>query len=195
MRLHSVGTRAARIRFSVFLILAILGSATLAAQKTREAQVKTFLEVIRDVPRHSEQEVAEAINQLGQLRATESIDDLVKLLSFKQTFWWEKSNSDAVIEIRPVTTAGRYPAVGALFSIGEPALPALTRVIVSESGSSLRVANALEAIGLIFREKTGGAVNYLSEAALKVKGTGASRLRAAAKKLEAHQKARSIPLT
>ena len=185
MQARSVQTHAIRIRLlAAIFALGVIGVTPVAGQTSREEKVSAMMAIVRSPEKHSQDEVAEAIDNLGQLRAAEAVNDLVRLLSFRRTFWWEASKSDAIQEIRPVTRSGRYPAVGALFSIGEPALPSLTRVIEKEPGNSLRAANALEAIGLIFREKPNDAVRHLREAASKAKGTSASRLSAAAAKLE-----------
>jgi len=64
-------------------------------------------------------------------------------------------------------------------------VPAVTKVIEEKASDSLEVANALEVVRFIFRERPPAAVEYLQGAAAKAASTEtAERLRKAAEKLK-----------
>jgi len=162
-------------------------------QASREAEINRLLYVVRNEQLRSSdpQQVIKAIQRLGDMRATEAIDDLTQLLSFRQTFWWER-NDGIGVEIQPVTSGNRYPATSALFQIGRPALPALIRVIEVYETDSVESDNSTYAVQSIFRENPSEGVKYLRSAAAKSSTplttqhltVAANRLEALAKKLE-----------
>lgn len=111
------------------------------------------------------EKVVNAILKLGDLRSVAAIDDLVKLLDFKRTFPSDK-NVDPT-ESHPVSLTGRYPAGGALFQIGKPALPALMKVIESHRCSDIKSQVASETIIGIFRDDYTQAVKLSRQASAK----------------------------
>ncbi len=135
----------------------------------------------QDKPQH----VIQAINQLGQMRSIAAIDSLVRLLTLRQDFEWEKPVDHVVLKRHPISVDGRYPAVGALIQIGKPSLPALAKVIETEEINSLASENAIYAVGIIFRDTPSAAVEYLREAATKASTPeAAKRLSNAAEKMK-----------
>jgi hypothetical protein len=113
------------------------------------------------------QEVIEAIDRLGELRAQDAISDLVSLLAFRQIFPWERDSSLPIQEIHPITTSGRYPATGALMQIGKPALQALIDVLAKKQTGTLESENALYVVQQIFLNDPQEGGSYLREAAAK----------------------------
>src|SRR5262249_12961572 len=110
------------------------------------------------------------------------INDLVKLLTFKYTYYWEKE-AGGRLDPQPITTAERYPAVVALFAIGKPALPAVTEVIETHESDSLESENATLVVYLIFREDPSAGIKYLEEASAQASTpTAALQLSVAAKR-------------
>src|SRR5262249_19097521 len=101
--------------------------------------------------------------RLGQMRAFEAIDDLTALLAFSPRFPGEVLDPDGA----PLNEfqMERYPAVGALFEIGRPALPALVRTIEANRVDSLEGQNALRSIQNIFREDLNEGARFLEHAA------------------------------
>jgi hypothetical protein len=75
--------------------------------------------------------------------------------------------SDFYAEITSIGTDRRYPATGALFQIGRPALPALIKVIETHESSSLESENAIYTVEGIFREALAEGTKYLREAAVR----------------------------
>jgi PBS lyase HEAT-like repeat-containing protein len=131
----------------------------------RSEEIGKLLVVLRDVDlrkTHPEKVIA-AIRRLGDLRASEAIDDLIELLSFSPLFPGEVAGADGkpIVEFQVI----RYPATGALFQIGRPALPALVKVIEVDSPDSLKGQNALSTVQNIFRENLTDGVKYLESAA------------------------------
>jgi hypothetical protein len=173
----------ARTRISVVILLLlvplVLGKHTMAALKVQSVDTSKWQSVNQDVTqliailrderlRKSEPEhVVQVIQRLGQMRAVEAIDDLIVLLAFKQPLEWEKEEpSDFYAEISAIGPDRRYPAIGALFQIGKPALPALINVIATHENGSLESENALYTIFAILREEPPSAwVEYLRESA------------------------------
>jgi hypothetical protein len=132
-------------------------------------KVQELLSVLRDenLRERSQQEVVKAINKLGELRSREAIDDLVSLLSFKQTFMLEEeAKSKGIIErIHVITPDTRYPAIGALICIGKPALSSLINVVQSQEEGTLESENAIYSITEIFRADFLEGVDYMRQAA------------------------------
>jgi hypothetical protein len=163
------------------------GSALPASQTTTQELISALRDVrLRET---DPDRVIEAINQLGAMRAIKAVNDLTNLLTFKASFWWEHGDPTVINEIHLVSTAERYPAVGALVKIGEPALPALSRVIQTNDTNSLETSNASWCVVQLFRDNLPGAVAYLrSEEARARSSIARTRLRNAANKEEAFQK-------
>lgn len=113
--------------------------------------------------------VVAAIKRAGELRAVEAVDGLVALLTFAQTFRWEQEQEElgVVSHTNTMTTGSRYPAVRALFQIGEPALPALVDHIQDDQTDPLARKNATESVMLIFREAPRKGICYFKAAAAK----------------------------
>ncbi len=131
----------------------------------RKEEIGKLLAVLRDVDlrkTHPDQVIA-AIRRLGELRASEAIDDLIELLTFSPLFPGEVPGPDG----RPIVEfqLNRYPATGALFQIGRPALPALVRVIEFNKLDSLKGQKALDTIQSIFRDDLIEGAMYLERAA------------------------------
>ena len=123
----------------------------------------------------------QATHRLGDFQSTAAINDLVKLLTFKYTYYWEKE-AGGRLDPQPITTAERYPAIAALFTIGKPALPAITEVIETHESNSLESENATLVVYLIFRESPSAGTQYLTEASARASTpTAALRLSVAAK--------------
>ena len=106
-----------------------------------------------------------AIQRAGQLKDESVVNDLVKQLTFKRKFNWEDESAEVSLQIHPITPAGRYPAIGALILIGEPALPILAETIAINDINSLAGQNALVALQSIFRDFA-RSENYLRQWAI-----------------------------
>jgi len=137
------------------------------AANRRNEEVGKLIAVLRDadVRKDHPEKVVSAIQRLGEMRAVEAVDDLIELLTFARRFDWESKDDKIIIEIQPITEGNRYPATSALFQIGRPALPALVKVVESNSLDSVRGQNAVSAIRNIFRDDLSGGVKYLEHAA------------------------------
>jgi len=156
-------------------------------QRVSDQEVNQLIAVIRDGRlRESEpSRVTQAINRLGELRAVQAIDDLVSLLTFKRTFEWESQSKEVINEIQPITPGNRYPATSALAQIGEPALPALVKVLAVHEPNSVESKNSVYAILTIFRENPTQGSQYLKRAAAKASTPeAAERILQVARKLE-----------
>lgn len=154
------------------------------AAAQRDAEVAKLLAVLRDpnLANTHPKQVVQAIQRLGQMRAVEAIDDLVKLLTFARRLPWERS--DIVVEIQPIIPGNRYPATSALYQIGRPALPALVKVIELNDVESVPSRNAIYAIQNIFRNNLGEGSKYLQAAArVSLSADSSERLSKAATRL------------
>lgn len=118
----------------------------------RQQFTKPRLEVIHD--NHFQESdpvrVRSAIQELGEMRCVEVIDDLISLLTFRFPFPKDASQPGAGLD--PVYTGTRYPATGALLQIRKPALPALVKVIETNEADSLAAKNARYTVRVIFRD-------------------------------------------
>lgn len=143
-----------------------------------------LLMILRDeqLQKSDPDRVTKAIRRLGDIREVAAIDDLIKLLTFKHIYAWEMER--AIVRIHPISTDDRYPAVGALFVIGKPSLPALERVIETEEPGSLASENAVYTVTQIFRDAPSDGIEYLKEAAANASSPdAANRLSKAVEKI------------
>ena len=168
----------------------LAGAGVQGAKKNRDERLSRLLLIVRDesVREKEPQRLAKAIVQLGEMKAAVAIPDLVRLLDFQRHFGWEHvkiNGHDAINEITLITNAKRYPAIGTLFEIGRPALPALVEAISVEETDSLASENAIETVVSILREHPEEGVALLRRAAASAKSPQASQnLLAAALKVE-----------
>src|SRR5437867_9109587 len=144
---------------------------TISEVAGQSSEIEELLKTVRNktLMQTDPERLVKAIERLGQLRALTAIDDLSQLLTFKRTF---KGEEIGIAPGRTIINAShlyspdeRYPAIGALHAIGEPALPALVRVIETNETGSRDSENAAYTVGSIFRDEPAREVNYLSEAA------------------------------
>lgn len=127
------------------------------------------------------EKVFAAIKRAKDRKLVEAIPDLTKLLTIREKLWWEGTG----VRMHPIPERGYYPAVEALFAIGEPALPALIEVIEASDENSLESDNALDAVQMIFRTNLREAVDYLRRAtALPKSAQGRERILVAIEKTE-----------
>ena len=122
--------------------------------------------------------VYKAMEELGREKADEAIPELIQLLTF------EKQLGPDLGDFRITTPSARYPAVSALYEIGESALPALIEVIETQDEDSVASQNALYSINAILvRKSPADAINFLEGAAARSTSTKAAlRLSKAADK-------------
>jgi hypothetical protein len=146
----------------------------------RAAKIEGLRSVLRDegLRKSDPGRVYKAIEELGREKATEAIPELVQLLSF------EKEVDTSAGDFHIVTIGERYPAAGALYQIGEDALPALVQVVGTEDEDSLAGRNALYSIdAILVRKSPADAVNFLEgEASRAASPEAALRLSKAADK-------------
>ncbi|MGI8838671.1 MAG: hypothetical protein ACR2H4_18825 [Pyrinomonadaceae bacterium] len=154
-------------------------------QSTQRSEIESLRDVIRNerLRREQPKQVIAAIKRLGELKAASAVDDLVNLLTFRQTFDFE--TKDAINEIRLITPGDRYPATSAFFQIGRPSLPALIKVIEAHKAGSIESENSIYAVTGIFRENLSEGTAYLRNAAAKSpRRFGSQRLLTAASRIE-----------
>jgi hypothetical protein len=149
--------------------------------KVLNKEVTQLLEIIknRNLVTESPDKLAHVIEVLGQRRITEAIPDLIEYLDFRRIHKWEGTG----VVLHPLPKEGDYPAVGALFSIGKPALPVLIKVVEENDIDSVKSKNALKIIQLIFREDLSEGVKYLeSQLINSTSQDGKQRLQSAVEK-------------
>lgn len=131
------------------------------------------------------EQVTEAIDRLGKLKAVEAIPALIEIITFKVQPKAEVKSGFFGIEHHTINNFDRFPAMQALFDIGKPAFPALIEVIKKEESGSLASENAFEVLRSFFvREDSEQGIKYLREnAAEALSEDEKQRLNAAAGKL------------
>lgn len=166
-------------------------------QQVVDQETMQLLMILRDEQLREREpaRVVEAIKRLGEMRSTSAIPDLIRLLTFKRTFEWESQSKEVVTEIQPLHIGNRYPATGALFQIGKPAIAALVELINAEEVGSVASENAIWVLTQIFREKLSDGVRYLKDAAANASSFDSKqRLSHAADRLqEEARKAKQAP--
>jgi HEAT repeat protein len=140
----------------------------LHAATQQPVKEKRLLAIVRDkeAQERDRERYVQAIERLGEIRSITAVDDLIELITFKRTLRSEENPWPIVIDREhPVTPLSLYPAAGALFYIGKPALPALRRLIETSDPDSLASQNAIYTLMAIFREDPKAGVRYLQDAA------------------------------
>lgn len=114
---------------------------------------KELIGILRDkgLQKIDPDKVVHAIRELGDSKSISAIPDLIALLGFRRHYPSDDAKDD--VESHPETWTGRYPAGGALFQIGEPAIPALIKVIQNRRCEEIESQVAIEAVRGIFRDK------------------------------------------
>ncbi len=156
----------------------------------KEDEERRLLAIIRDkeAQESDRERCVQAIERLGEIRSITAVDDLINLITFKSTLRSEENPSPIVIDREhPVTPLSLYPAAGALFYIGKPALPALLRLIETSDPESLASQNAVYTLMAVFREDPKAGVLYLQNA-----GNNAQTPEASKRFLRAVERARSL---
>lgn len=193
------------VSFVILCLIATLGI-NVISQNTEKANNKFMVEQSQTGLQNSDKETQQlievlkkreesaevifaAIKTLGDKKAKEAIPELIKYLNYEKVYAYKQSEYAGGVKIdgteigRTIPISGRYPATGALFKIGEPALPALVKVIEEEESNSVRSQNALYAIQQVFVEDGLKAVLYLEKTIPEsLTPNGSKRLQLAAKK-------------
>ena len=179
-RLKPAGVGGLRPVARAALLLALMGAATHAvgmlgqqSSISRQEKVEKLLRIIRDrdLQRDDPKQFLAAMQELGNLRAVEAIDDLVGLLTYERD--WQRERRPAGYEATsgssPIPYTGRhYLATLALADIGEPALPELIKVIENHDEASLETANANYTVRVILLRHGGrNAEAFFKDAAAK----------------------------
>jgi len=155
---------------------------------SREEELSRLTAIVRDgrLQASDPDRVVQAIERLGEMKAVEAVDDLVRLLSFRKWFPWENDpNQPKVVEGLGITDRQRYPAILALIQIGPLSLPALIKVIETHEPGSLETRNAMEVIIQLSHYDRPPYVRKLKDAAAKASSPeAAERLRKAAEALK-----------
>lgn len=117
--------------------------------------------------------VRSAIQELGERRCVDAIDDLVGALTFR--FPFPKDIHEPGAGLQPTFTGTRYPATSALSQIGTSALPALVEVIETNDEASLVSKNARHTVRSIFLYDPSEADEFFKKAAEKARTPEAKR--------------------
>ena len=155
----------------IILLLAVtVVSATRGQSETGGQEERRLIDALKDgqVQDLEPERLEKAIRRLGEIKSVAAIDSLVQLLTFRSPT--QKDTSDHM-----TTPLGRYPAAGALYSIGKPALPALVKVIETSEANSLQTNNAVFAQLNIFNDNRGEGLLYLQQAAEKASSNEATQ--------------------
>jgi len=133
----------------IIALLALSGKAVVSKERTmpdhREDDEKQLLAIVRDKEMQDKDRraVVQAVVRLGEIRSIAAIDDLINLITFRGILESKQAPSPIVIDMEhPVTPLSVYPATGALFHIGRPALPALIKLIETSDPDALASQNA-----------------------------------------------------
>lgn len=155
----------------------------------RDAEIQEFINVLEsDDEKLSSSTKINAIKRLGNAKVKRATALLIKYLDYEDKAEVLRTKPKTINGVTVITEQNdlslseRYPATGALFQIGESALPALVKVIENEEPNSLKSQNALYAVQQIFVEDWLKAVLYLEKAAAESKNPdGSERLQRAAR--------------
>ncbi len=127
------------------LVFSLWGHSTLAGQpdedrSTRVADLRTKIRAASpDARGPARDQLADAIHELGRLRAVEAAPELSELLEFEDLRAWRGAGE--VPGYRE-----RYPAIGALVEIGGTSVPAVLEAVAAARRSERFVKNAAVAL-------------------------------------------------
>jgi hypothetical protein len=131
-------------------------------------EISELISMIEGRPLINKEELHRAVRRLGELKAVDAIPPLVKLLPFRVQPEGESRNDLFVIEYHTINNADRYPAMQALFEIGDESLPSLFDVLETEECGSLRSELAFETVKSIYlKENMSKAADALNTRAAK----------------------------
>lgn len=166
----------------VIALLALPAKATISKERLMPDQSKDeeerFIAFLRDKQAQASDpdEFVRVIERLGGMRSVAAVDDLINLITFKRPLPADAGPPPTLIDNEHrVSTMGVYPATGALFHIGRPALPALLKLIETSDDDALTSQNAVYTVMAIFREDPPAGVQYLQSAAEQAMTPEASR--------------------
>src|ERR1051325_4369094 len=93
--------------------------------------------------------LTEAIEKAGELRLAKAVNSLVSLLTFVRP---DLPSPDGLVVLwHPLTDFDRYPAMRALYAIGEPSVAPLERLILDADTSSAVTDRALQILSELYR--------------------------------------------
>jgi hypothetical protein len=154
------------VTIAIIILLGGLGNSLCIGTKaqTADGEVNSLILIIEneELRAKSPEQVAKAIERIAVIRTSAAAPSLANLLTFSRKLPGDIDGFDAHVEISIVTPSSRYPAVGALSAIGEPALPVLTKVLEENESNSLISENAVYAIISIFKFNLNRAAEYLN---------------------------------
>lgn len=124
----------------------------------RSAEISELIEVIQNdsIRDQNPERVVKAIRRLGELRAVEAVEPLVRLLTFRKP---RTEKGYAIYE------RAYYPARTALYSIGKAAVPKLVQSIAEHGIGSVQGLNAFGTLVSIYGKEG----NEREEGLLRVK--------------------------
>ena len=134
---------------------------------TEDEKLRELRMIVEDahIQQTDPDQVVKAINELGRIGNSTSIEILVKLLTFRRPLY--EPNDGTYTEIHVVTLGYIYPAVDALAAIWESSFPAMIKVIETHESNSLEAKNAVEVIKFLSRDYPPAYYGRLREAAAK----------------------------
>ncbi|HET6842574.1 MAG TPA: HEAT repeat domain-containing protein [Candidatus Angelobacter sp.] len=98
-----------------------------------------------------------AITALGSLKTANAVPVLIDFLDFPEPLSPEQESARMLI----ANSHSRYAAIGALYRIGEEALPSIRKIVTDPSASPIKLDNALLAYSAIRRESLEQAMKEL----------------------------------
>ena len=112
-----------------------------------------------------------AVRLAGKQKVVDAIPYLIEMLD------WEEKSRDRY-KFHP--KGSEFPAIDALFQIGEPAVPSLIRVLAEQNPNSNESRNALHAFMLIHRDDLAKGIQSLKEESQRRSGVMRQHLKTAA---------------
>lgn len=133
--------------------------------KQAQDEVETLVTLLRSKEPISPETIVAAIEKLGSLGDERAIPVLIERIALERKFEKRAKQDPNVVDHwdSPILSA-RYPAIAALFQIGQPAVPGLIKLIGQHPISSLESKNALLTLHFIFRDDLHVAIKRLKDA-------------------------------
>ncbi len=153
-----------------------------SAQQTstpRHERIGQLLNIIRDksIKENDPNRFRGAIQELGKLRATEAVDDLIDLLTYRREWQRERAPYDYTTDGSSWRNfvGAEYPASEALENIGKPALPTLVKVIEGHDDASLESKNARYTVRAILKHERRDPEAFFKDEAARAPSREAAR--------------------
>jgi len=130
-------------------------------------EVQKLIVVLRNAELGTPESKVDAIQRLGLIGDSRAVPILIAYIDFERKFEERQKSTKASVDHwdEPRSVATRFPAITALYQIGNASVPALIELIEDNPADMIKSQNALFTIHFIFRDDLSEAIYRLESGA------------------------------